>query len=147
MKPPKKKGGFALLLDGSDKLGGKGPPLPKRPNDAARKPPDEGDDPAVTDTGDDDDLSDLDDLGSDMGDDDLPGDDPDSDDPLAADSDGDPGQIDPEVAGLAARLGFHQPHQQQALIDLIQLVTGPGLGGPSSGPSAPSASPLPESSY
>lgn len=137
LKPGKKKG-FALLLDASDK-DPKGPPSSKRTNDAA-KPPDAGDEPE-------DDLSDLDDMG-DL-DDELPGDDdPDASDPLAASADdgGDPSQIDPEVAGLAARLGFHQPHEQQALIDLIQLVTGPGgAGGPSS--ASPSPSPLPESSY
>jgi hypothetical protein len=139
--PPGKKKGFALLLDASGK-GGASPG--KRPNDLP-KPADSGD--AEPDG--DEDLSDLDDMGS--MDDDLPGED-DGDEPLAAsgddgDSTGDAGQIDPEVAGLAARLGFHQPHQQQALIDLIQLVTGPGLGGPSSGSSAPGPSPLPESSY
>jgi len=138
MKPGKKKG-FALLLDASDKPP-KGPPSSQRPNDGP-KAPDMGDD--------EDDLSDLDDMGGDL-DDDLPGDD--LDDPMAAsgddgsgDTSGDAGQIDPEVAGLAARLGFHQPHQQQALIDLIQLVTGPGgMSGGSSSSSAPS--PLPESS-
>lgn len=139
--PPGKKKGFALLLDASDK--GNAPP--KRPNDVT-KPADSGD----TEPDGDEDLSDLDDMG-DMNDD-LPGED-DPNDPMASGDDGtgdgtgDPSQIDPEVAGLAARLGFHQPHQQQALIDLIQLVTGPGLGGPSSGSSAPAPSPLPESSY
>lgn len=32
--------------------------------------------------------------------------------------------VDPEVAGLAERLGFSEPDQQQALVDLIKLVMG-----------------------
>lgn len=50
-------------------------------------------------------------------------------DPLAAESDMDTG-IDPEQARLAETLGFTEPEQQQALIDLIRLVNGPGASEP-----------------
>lgn len=59
----------------------------------------------------------------DEGDDDMGGDDPSA-------------SIDPEQAHLAKKLGFTEPEQQKALIDLIQLVaqsgaadTGGDLGG------------------
>lgn len=140
MKPGKK--GFALLLDA-------GPAKKKKPNDASTLPPDQGD--HAEPDGDEDDLSDIDDM---MGsDDDLPDDDQDPSgagdaaaaDPFADDSDGDASKIDPEAAALATRLGIHEPKKQQALIDLIQLVTGPGFGGGSSTP--PPAPSLPESTY
>lgn len=109
-KPKKKPDDFALLLEAepaSDEMGES-----------------EGGD----EFGEDDEFSDLegeDDLGSDP---ELEG------DPLAAE--GDSG-IDPEQALLAETLGFTEPDQQRALIDLIKLVAGPGAPPPAS-PSAPS---------
>ena len=49
-------------------------------------------------------------------------------DPLAAE--GDLGGIDPEAAGLMERLGFSEPDQQQALVDLIKLLNGPPPAAP-----------------
>lgn len=43
-------------------------------------------------------------------------------DPLAAESDL---GIDPEAAGLMERLGFSEPDQQQAFVDLVKLLMGP----------------------
>lgn len=61
------------------------------------------------------------------------------DDPMGDDS------IDPEQAALAHRLGFSDPDQQQALIDLIKMVATPDpLKSSDSGSSLP---PLPESTY
>jgi hypothetical protein len=59
-------------------------------------------------------------------------------DPLAAES-----SIDPEQADLCVTLGFTDPEQQQALIDLIGLVNAPktDMGMESELP------PLPESTY
>lgn len=59
-------------------------------------------------------------------------------DPLAAES-----TIDPEQADLCVTLGFTDPEQQQALIDLIGLVNAPktDMGMESELP------PLPESTY
>jgi hypothetical protein len=74
----------------------------------------------------------------------LPDDDEEADpldplaDPLAAES-----TIDPEQADLCVTLGFTDPEQQQALIDLIGLVNAPktDMGMESELP------PLPESTY
>lgn len=49
----------------------------------------------------------------------------DEEDPLAASSDEFAPEIDPEQAALCERLGFSEPDQQQALIDLIGLVMAP----------------------
>lgn len=76
----------------------------------------------------------------------------DSADPLAmgADDEFSDTGIDPEIAGLCARLGFTDPDKQQALVDLVKLVAEQGepdaddmngdmgsdpmgLGGPSKG--------------
>lgn len=46
-------------------------------------------------------------------------------DPLAAEGDMGMGGLDPEQAQLAETLGFTEPEQQQALIDLIKLVAAP----------------------
>lgn len=51
-------------------------------------------------------------------------------DPLAAESEGP--DIDPEQALLAETLGFTEPDQQRALIDLIKLVAAPGAPPPAS---------------
>ena len=58
-------------------------------------------------------------------------------DPLAAES-----SIDPEQAALCRTLGFTEPDQQQALLDLIDLrMSGPSMGGEEE------TLPLPESAY
>lgn len=44
-----------------------------------------------------------------------------SEDPLAAEGP----SIDPEQASLCEQLGFTEPEQQQALLDLIKLVAAP----------------------
>lgn len=73
---------------------------------------------------------------------------PDEEDPLAAEAE-DPfaeeamSEIDPEQAALAETLGFTEPDQQQALIDLIKLVTAP----PSDMGTESALPPLPESTY
>lgn len=59
-------------------------------------------------------------------------------DPLAAES-----TIDPEQADLAMTLGFTDPEQQQALIDLIKLVT----AAPTDMGMESELPPLPESTY
>lgn len=109
-KPKKKPDDFALLLEAepaSDEMGES-----------------EGGD----EFGEDDEFSDLE--GEDMGADaELEG------DPLAAESEGP--EIDREQALLAETLGFTEPDQQRALIDLIKLVAGPGAPPPASS-SAPS---------
>lgn len=46
---------------------------------------------------------------------------PAEEDPLAAEA----SSVDPEQAALAEQLGFTEPEQQQALIDLIKLVSAP----------------------
>lgn len=53
--------------------------------------------------------------------------------------------IDPEQAALCETLGFTDPEQQQALIDLIERVTSPT--DPLATDSASALPPLPESSY
>lgn len=55
-------------------------------------------------------------------------------DPLMAEDDMGP-TIDPEMASLAQTLGFTEPEQQQALIDLIRLVNEPSdmMGDPAMG--------------
>jgi hypothetical protein len=115
--PPKKKpkGDFALLL---------GEPKEKPEDMMDDAEPDE----------------DSDDFG------DLP-DDPDEeslDDPMA-DAMGDEPSIDPEQAALCETLGFTDPEQQQALIDLVKLVASPA--DPLSSDSGSALPPLPESTY
>ncbi len=46
-------------------------------------------------------------------------------DPMAAEGDMMSPGLDPEQAQLAETLGFTEPEQQQALIDLIKLVAAP----------------------
>lgn len=110
MKPKRKPGAFALLLDDEDK--------PKhgaeKDSGAAEADPD--------DDGDDDREQGLDDDDDDF----ALGDDP--SDPAAGDDPGSEGDepIDPEQAQLAVTLGFTEPDQQRALIDLIKLVAAPG---------------------
>jgi hypothetical protein len=58
-------------------------------------------------------------------------------DPLAAES------IDPEAAALCRTLGFTEPDQQQALLDLIDLR----MSGTSMGSEEETLPPLPESAY
>lgn len=95
-------------------------------------------------------MPDEDDLGDEDGDfGDMPEEDP-LEGPLAAEGD-DPfgdmaSDIDPEQAALAETLGFTEPDQQQALIDLIKLVTSaaPDSMGTESSSALP---PLPESTY
>lgn len=53
-------------------------------------------------------------------------------DPLAAE--GDLGGIDPEAAGLMERLGFTEPDQQQAFVDLVKLLMGPPPAAPAEPP-------------
>jgi hypothetical protein len=56
-------------------------------------------------------------------------------DPLMAEGEDMGPTIDPEMAALAQTLGFTEPEQQQALIDLIRLVNEPSdmLGDPAMG--------------
>jgi len=75
---------------------------------------------------------------------DMP-DDPDAADDADSDPMGDDASIDPEQAALAERLGFRDPDQQQALIDLIKLVT--SQDPMASTDSGSSLRPLPESTY
>lgn len=125
------------------------PMPPRRPKKPAADisilmPEPDGDEPKGSDPKSQDDLGPADDLDDSFGgsDDDLDlgGDDPGGDD-LAADGSAD---IDPEQASLMADLGFSEPEQQQKLIDLIKLVTGPGAAPPSS---MDSGSELPEGGY
>ena len=100
-KPKKKKADFGALLDDE--------PAAEAPADDYAAEEDDFSDLEGED--------DLDDLESEMGD--LEG------DPLAAASDEMAPDIDPEQAALCERLGFSEPDQQQALIDLIAMVTAP----------------------
>lgn len=116
--PRKKKDGFALLL-----------------GEPEEKPGDPLDDEEP-----DDDLDDL-------SDEDLPEDDAMSlegdagmDDMMGVES-----SIDPEQAALCETLGFTDPKQQQALIDLVKLVNSPT--DPMAAESTSPLPPLPESSY
>jgi hypothetical protein len=92
-------------------------------------------------------MPDEEDLGDDaeFEDDDLP-----EEEPLAASSDlddpfADEASIDPEQAALCERLGFTEPDQQQAFIDLVKLInSADSMGSTDSGASLP---PLPESAY
>lgn len=111
MLPSKKKPGSH---DGFSILIGAGPPK-KKPGD-------------VTDPSEPDD----DDFGGDSDDDedDMVG----EDDLAASGDDGDDADaVDPEQAHLAKQLGFAEPEQQKALIQLIQLVSGTGTPPDSSG--------------
>lgn len=53
--------------------------------------------------------------------------------------------VDPEHAALAEKLGFTDPEQQQALVDLIQLVLDSGSA-PAPGEDTGALPPLPEES-
>lgn len=77
---------------------------------------------------------------------DLTGDFDDEDtDPLAAlDEGGSDSSIPPEQAALCETLGFTDPEQQQALIDLVKLVNSTD---PMATESSNSLPPLPESTY
>jgi hypothetical protein len=115
--PKKKKDGFALLLG-----------EPEKPEDS---------DPDA-----------VDDFDEGLDDEDLPEDDAlslegDAADPLE-DLDEEASSIDPEQAALCETLGFTDPEQQQALIDLVRLVNSPD---PLATESSSSLPPLPESSY
>jgi len=120
----KKPKAFALLLDDADKSADKS----KRP---ARRPPDEpdGDEPEYDAE---DDFA-SDDASDEAGDDDM-GEPGEAGDDMASD-------IDPEQRHLAEQLGFTEPDQQRALIDLIKSVTGsasaPGSSTSSAGGSLP----------
>ena len=63
-------------------------------------------------------------------------------DPLLDDMGGEAPSLDPEQAALCETLGFSDPEQQQALVDLIKLVNSPD-------PMATESDmpPLPESPY
>lgn len=65
----------------------------------------------------------------------------DEEDDLAAAPD-----IDPEQAALAEQLGFTEPEQQQALIDLISLVLSSDTGGAPTSKDSGALPPLPEES-
>lgn len=54
--------------------------------------------------------------------------------------------IDPEQAALAEKLGFTDPEQQQALIDLISLVLSTDSGGAPTSKDSGALPPLPEES-
>lgn len=113
--PPKKKKGDFALLMAE----------PKKPTPGQE--PDESEFDDASDLGDEEDPL-MDDGGS--------------DDPMGDATD--PG-IDPEQAALAQTLGFTDPDQQQALIDLIKLVTSQDpMTSSDSGSTLP---PLPESTY
>lgn len=93
-------------------------PKPKKKPDLGPlldEEPAEGDDYAAED----DDFSDLEDSELDEDEDDL------EEDPLAAEGEEAAADIDPEQAALCERLGFSDPDQQQALIDLVRLVAAP----------------------
>lgn len=117
--PKKKKGDFALLLAEPKEK-------PRDPSDDA-EPDEDGDD-----------FAEMDDEGG-------------EEDPLAALDDNDEVEgddssgIDPEQAALCETLGFTDPEQQQALIDLVKLVTSPA--DPLSSDSGSAPPPLPESTY
>jgi len=70
-------------------------------------------------------------------------------DPLAAMAEGeeDMPTVDPEHAALAEKLGFTDPEQQQALVDLIQLVLSSDTESPPMGKESGALPPLPESAY
>lgn len=72
-------------------------------------------------------------------------------DPFAAESEEDDlaaePSVDPEQAALAEKLGFTDPEQQQALIDLIQLVLSNDSGGAPADKESGALPPLPESIY
>lgn len=115
------------------------PPKKKKADLALLIPELEGEEPEASD----DMPEEEDDLGTeeDMGE-------MEEEDPLAAEGE-DPfadeaPTIDPEQAALAETLGFTEPDQQQALIDLIKLVTSSDMGSTETGSSLP---PLPESPY
>lgn len=55
--------------------------------------------------------------------------------------------VDPEHAALAEKLGFRDPEQQQALVDLIQLVLSSDSGGAPAEKDSGALPPLPESVY
>lgn len=55
--------------------------------------------------------------------------------------------VDPEHAALAEKLGFRDPEQQQALVDLIQLVLSSDSSAPAAGKDSGALPPLPESVY
>lgn len=55
--------------------------------------------------------------------------------------------VDPEHAALAEKLGFTDPEQQQALVDLIQLVLSSDTESPPMGKESGALPPLPESAY
>lgn len=116
MKPPRKKADFALLLE-------------EDPEASADSPP--ADDESLEDDFEEEDSEG--DFGSDL------------EDPLAATGDDEAAPtIDPEQAALCEALGFSEPDQQQALIDLIKLVNAPEMGATDSGGDFPA---LPESTY
>jgi hypothetical protein len=114
LPPRKKKPDFALLM-------GEPEDKPLDPLDDAE--PDEDDDD-FADMEEEEDLSTMDPL-DDMADDGAPG-------------------LDPEQAALAETLGFSDPEQQQALVDLIKLVTS---ADPMATESSSELPPLPESTY
>lgn len=80
--------------------------------------------------------------GDDFGD--LP-DDPDSEETQLDDMGSEVSEIDPEQDALCETLGFSDPEQQQALIDLVKLVT--SSADPMGSDSGSSLPPLPESTY
>lgn len=122
LPPKKKKADLAILIGGPEK-----------------KRPEGEDDSGYGDMPE----EDEDDFG---GDSDLP----DEEDPLAAEGEGSMddsagSDVDPEHAALAEQLGFSDPEQQKALVDLIKLVTSSdsSMGSKDSG----ALPPLPESTY
>lgn len=96
-KPKKKKPDVALLIDEE---------VP------------EGDDYAADDDEEFADLEEDEELGDDLG---IAA----EGDELAAEGDEAAADIDPEQAALCKRLGFSEPDQQQAFIDLVRLITAP----------------------
>lgn len=111
-------------------------PKPKKKPDAAlliAEPVEERPDEEMAEEG----FDEEDDFGN------MPEEDPlaaEGEDPFAAEA-----SIDPEQAALAETLGFTEPDQQQALIDLIKLVTSQdSMSSTESGSALP---PLPESTY
>ena len=117
LPPRKKKADFALLLGGPEKKPGLDQPL---------------DDPDSEEF--DQDAAEMDDEPDDP--------DLDEDDPLGMG--GEDSGIDPQQAALAETLGFTDPEQQQALVDLIKLVTS---ADPMATDQDSSLPPLPESPY
>lgn len=118
--PRKKKDGFALLLG-----------EPEKPEETEPEEVDDFDDELL-----DEDLPEDDALALE-GDSGL--------DPLDEGMEDEASSIDPEQAALCETLGFTDPEQQQALIDLVKLVTSPT--DPMASDSASALPPLPESSY